>query len=137
MTVITQIRVFFIITHTFVLDRQFLDYHITHPQVKLGDYLMRQSIPAALSQPQALAFFFAFDGKFPGVGTLMLSNPPGVGTQKEGKCPVLRQHCNIFHYRHYVRFFVSINVFLCNSARILIKTSSRDDIHQFTVLVLI
>ena len=22
---------------------------------------------------------------------------PGVGTKKEGKCPVLRQHCNIFH----------------------------------------
>ena len=29
------------------------------------------------------------------VGTLELSNPLGVG-QKEGKCPVLRQHCNIF-----------------------------------------
>ena len=34
-------------------------------------------------------------------------------------------------------FFVSINVFLCNSARILIKTSRRDDMHQFMVLVLI
>lgn len=41
--------------------------------------------------------FFALDGKlpkFPGLGTLQLSNP---GRQKEGKCPVLGQYCNIFH----------------------------------------
>ena len=31
-------------------------------------------------------------------------------------------------------FFGLINVFLCNSARILIKTSRRDDMHQFMVL---
>ena len=30
-----------------------------------------------------------------------------------------------------MRFFVSIDIFLCNSARILIKTSCRDDMHQF------
>ena len=42
------------------------------------------------------------------------------------------------HSKHfYVRFFVSINVFLCNSAGILSKTSRRDDVHQFMVLVLI
>ena len=23
---------------------------------------------------------------------------PGVGTKKEGECPILRQHCNIFHW---------------------------------------
>ena len=34
-------------------------------------------------------------------------------------------------------FFVSSNVFLCNTASILIKTSRRDDMHQFMVLVLI
>ena len=28
-------------------------------------------------------------------------------------------------------FFVSIDIFLCNSARILIKTSCRNDMHQF------
>ena len=33
--------------------------------------------------------------------------------------------------------FYFINVFLCNSLRILIKTSRRDDMHQFMVLVLI
>ena len=55
--------------------------------------VMHQSIPAAPSHsplpqpdPRALAFFFALDGKF-----------PGVGTKKGDKCPVLRQHCNIFH----------------------------------------
>ena len=34
-------------------------------------------------------------------------------------------------------FFVSINVFLCNSARVLTKTSRLDNMHQFMVLVLI
>ena len=47
--------------------------------------------------PPHFFFFFALDGKFPGVATLELSNPPGVGTKEEDKCPVLRQHCNIFH----------------------------------------
>ena len=36
------------------------------------------------------------------------------------------------HFKHFnVRFFGSIDVFLCNSARILIKTSCHDDMHQF------
>ena len=34
-------------------------------------------------------------------------------------------------------FFLSINVFLCNNARILIKTSRRDDTHRFIILVVI
>ena len=112
------------------------DYHCR------ADTVMHQSIPAAPSAPPPFSradppgisiFFFALDGKFPGVGTLELSNPPG--TKKEGKCPVLREHCNIFvdrtveeyHFKLFnVRFFVSINVFLCNSAS-LIKTSRRDE----------
>ena len=71
---------------------------------------MHQSIPAAppppppppppRADPRALAVFFALDGKFPGVGTLELPNRPGVGTKKEFKCPILRQHCNIFHWSH-------------------------------------
>ena len=40
-------------------------------------------------------FFFALDGKFPGLGTRAVKFP-GLGTKKEGKCPVLRQHSNIF-----------------------------------------
>ena len=67
-------------------------------------WIMHQSIPPAPSAPPGwppgISMFFALDGKFPGVGTLELSNPPGVGTKKEGKCPVLRQHCNIFHCSH-------------------------------------
>ena len=44
---------------------------------------MHQSIPTAPITPRSLAFFFfALDGKFPGVGTPKLSNPPGWGRKK-------------------------------------------------------
>ena len=33
--------------------------------------------PPPRADPWELAFFFALDGKFPGVGTLELSNPSG------------------------------------------------------------
>ena len=36
----------------------------------------------------------------------------------------------------YVRIFVSINVLLCNSAGIPIKTSRCDHMHEFIILVL-
>ena len=53
--------------------------------------LMHQSIPAGPSSPRAdpreLALFFALDGKFPGVGTLELSNPPGWGRKKRANAP--------------------------------------------------
>ena len=119
---------------------QMSDYHCR------ADAVMHQSIPAAPSAPPTsppllpgwppgISIFFALDGKFTEKGTLELSNPPGWEREKEGKCPVLRQHCNIFvdrtveecHFKLFnVRFFISINVFLCNSAS-LIKTSRRDD----------
>ena len=55
---------------------------------------MHQSIPPAPSplplppqvDPRALAFF-ALDGKFPGVGALELSNPPGWGRKKRANAP--------------------------------------------------
>ena len=47
--------------------------------------------------PPGISIFFALDGKFPGVGTLELSNPPGWGQKK---CPVPRQQCNIFYWSH-------------------------------------
>ena len=52
---------------------------------------MHQSIPAASrppppADPRSLAFFFALDGKFPGVGTLQLSNPRG-GDEERGQMP--------------------------------------------------
>ena len=54
--------------------------------------LMHESIPAASSPPLSgwppgIIIFFALDGKFPGVGILELSNPPGLD-ETEGKCPV-------------------------------------------------
>ena len=43
--------------------------------------IIHQSIPAApaspLGWPPGISVFFALDGKFPGVGTLELTNPPG------------------------------------------------------------
>ena len=49
--------------------------------------LMHQSIPPAPSPKQiGISIFFAMDGKFPGVGTLELSNPPGWG-RKTGQMP--------------------------------------------------
>ena len=36
---------------------------------------------------RTLAFFFALDSKFPGVGTLELSNPPGWGRKKRANAP--------------------------------------------------
>ena len=72
--------------------------------------IMHQSIPAAPSwpppptplpraDPQALAFF-CLGWQIPGGGEYWVVKSPGVGTKKEDKCPVLRQHCNIFHLLH-------------------------------------
>ena len=91
--------------------------------------------PISLRSSCAQRIFFALDGKFLGVGTLELSNPPGWGRKKKANDPSSVNTATFFidqtveqcHFKHFnVRFFVSINVFLCNSA-ILIKTSRRDD----------
>ena len=79
--------------------------------------------------------FFFLGWQIPGVGTLELSNPPGWGRKQRANAPSSVNTTTFFidrtveqcHFKHFnVRFFVSINVFLCNSA-ILIKTSRRDD----------
>ena len=106
---------------------------------------MHQSIPPVPSPPPpppppgwppGISFCFALDGKFPRVGTLELSNPPGWGRKKRAD-PSSVSTATFFidrtvewcHFKHFqVRFFVSINVFLCNNATILIKTSRRDGI---------
>ena len=80
-----------------------------------------------------------------GSSTLELSNPPGWGREKRANAPSSTSTATFFidrtveycRFKHFnVRFFVSIDVLLCNSARILIKTSCRDDMHQFIILVL-
>ena len=100
---------------------------------------MHQSIPAAPSPPparaaRALAFFLRWMAD-------------SHGREKRGQIPCPQstlQHFSLIAQlntavlKHFnVRFFVSSNVFVCNSARILIKTSRCDDMHQFMVLVLI
>ena len=72
--------------------------------------VMHQSIPAAPrlplppppahADPRALPIFFALDGKFPGGEDPQAVNSPGVGMKKKGKCSILHQHCNIFHWLH-------------------------------------
>ena len=53
--------------------------------------VMHQSIPAAHSPsprwPPGISVFFALDGKFPGVETLELSNPPRWGRKKRANAP--------------------------------------------------
>ena len=90
--------------------------------------IMHQSIPAG------------------GLGLLSCQIPQG-GDEKKGQMPrppstlqhfSLIAQSNSASFKHFnVRFFVLSNVLLCNSAKILIKTSRRGDIYQFMVLVLI
>ena len=70
--------------------------------------------------------------QIPGGGDSWAVKSPGMGTKKKDKCPVLRQYCNFFLLiaqsnsavlSILMSDFFSINVFLCNSTRILIKTS--------------
>ena len=58
----------------------------------IDNIIMHQSIPAAPSapppgSPSGIGIFFALDRKFPGVGTLELSNPPGWGREKRANAP--------------------------------------------------
>ena len=77
---------------------------------------MHQSIPPAPSSPppgadpRALAIFFALDGKFPGVGTLELSNPPRWG-RKTTATTTTEKH-------HLVPFCLLVFCILCLSIQI-------------------
>ena len=48
------------------------------------------------ADPRALPFF-CLEWQIPGGRDSSAVKSPGVGTKKEGKFHVLRQHCNIFH----------------------------------------
>ena len=51
------------------------------------------------AKPRAWAFF-SLGWQIRGGGDSWAVKSPGVGTKKEGKCPILWQHCNIFHWLH-------------------------------------
>ena len=108
---------------------------IKKQQVKCISQFHLRPVPPSGLTPGISIFFFASHGKFPGVGTLELSNRPGWGRKKRANAPSSVNTATFFidrtvkecHFKHFnVRFFGSINVFLCNSV-ILIKTSRRDD----------
>ena len=102
--------------------------------------------PLSRADPQVLAFFWPWMANSWGWGLLSCQIPRG-GDEKRRQMPCppsTLQHFSLIAQSNSavlnffnVRFFVSSNVFLCNSTRILIKTSCRDDMHQFMVSVLI
>ena len=70
---------------------------------------MHQSIPAALStppprlpraEPPGINIFVCLGWQIPRGGDSWAVKSPRVGTRKEGKCPILHQHHNIFHWSH-------------------------------------
>ena len=105
---------------------------------------MHQSIPAAprppRADPRALAFFLPWMTNSRGWG-LLSCQIPRRGDEKRGQMP--RPPSTLQHFLLIAQsnsavlsilmcnFFGLINVFLCTSARILIRTSRRDDMHQF------
>ena len=66
----------------------------------ISQFQLRPATPSRPpADPRALAFF-CLGWQIPGGRDSWAVKYPGVGTRKEGKCPVLRQHCNIFHWSH-------------------------------------
>ena len=70
-------------------------------------WILHQSIPPAPSppppfraDPRGISIFFCLGWQIPGGGDSWAGKSPGVGKEKEGKCPVLRQQCNIFYWSH-------------------------------------
>ena len=72
---------------------------------------MHQSIPAAPSTPSpppppppgwapGINIFICLGWQIPWGGDSWAVKSPGVGTRKGGKCPILHQHHNIFHWLH-------------------------------------
>ena len=85
----------------------FLGVHIFRLSTRCNMFhskIMHQSIPPAPSTPPRLTpghwHFFCIGFQIPWGGDFWAVKSPGVGSKKKGKCPVLRQHCNIFHWSH-------------------------------------
>ena len=99
---------------------------------------MHQSIPAVPSaslpppppvDPRSLAFWMANSRRWLG-GTFELPNPPGWGRKKRANATSSVNTATFFidctveecHFKHFnVQFFVSVNVFLCNSVIPIIR----------------
>ena len=108
----------------------------------VSQFHLRPAPSPPRADPRELAFFLPWMANSRWWGLLSWQIPRG-GEEKRGQMP-----CHPSTVQHFLLiaqsnsailkcdFFVSINVFLCNSARILLKTSRRDDMHQFMVLVL-
>ena len=106
--------------------------------LSISQFHLRPGPPRA--DPRALAFFLPWMANSRGWGLLSCQIPRG-GDEKRGQMP--RPPSTLQHFSLIVQsnsavlsilmsdFFGLINVFLCNSARILIQTSRRDDMHQF------
>ena len=47
-----------------------------------------------------ISIFIRLGRQILGSGDSWAVKSPGVGAEKDGKCPDLRQHCNIFHWVH-------------------------------------
>ena len=68
--------------------------------------IQNQSIPPARNPHPPLGLnpgtgiCFGLGWQIPWGGDFWAVKSTGVGAKKKGKCPVLRQHCNIFHWSH-------------------------------------
>ena len=62
----------------------------------IGNYNVPSKSPIQL----CAAPFFCLGWQILGGGDSWTVKSPGMGKEKEGKWPVLRQHCNIFHWSH-------------------------------------
>ena len=106
----------------------------------ISQFHLHPGPPPPPGDPRAVAFFLPWMANSRGWGLLSCQIPRG-GDEKRGQMP--RPPSTLQHFSLIAQsnsavlsilmcdFFGLINVFLCKSARILIKTSRRDDMHQF------
>ena len=81
--------------------------NVTENTEGISQFQLHPALPLP-ADPRALAFFFFCLGwQIPGGGESWAVKSPGVGTKKEGECPVHCQHRNIFHWSHSRRVLYS------------------------------
>ena len=113
------------------------------PNASVNSSCAQPPPPPPRADPWALAFFWPWMANTRGWG-LLSCQIPRVGDEKRGQMP--RPSSTLQHFSLIAPsnnavlnilmcdFFVSINSFLCNNARILMKTSRRDDMRQYAYL---